>query len=274
MRISKFYNQQEVSLSYRVWFPSKGSKASLVISHGYAEHSGRYKHVAEFLVEQGFAVYALDHRGHGESEGAQANIKSFDNFATDLCLFLEQVKAASEKKLFLLGHSMGGAIALQAILTSPKLVNGLLLSAPFLQSANPPSPLFLKLLGIISSLLPNFPVQILDSQLLSRDPAVVKAYDDDPLVYSGKVKARLGKELLDAGLYSLEKAPSIKVPTFIMHGSADGIVNPKGSEVFYERCGAKDKSIKKYEGYYHEILNELGKEVVLEDIIKWLDSGL
>ena len=272
MRISTFHNQQGLSLFYRMWLPSKDSKASLVISHGYAEHSGRYKHVAEFLMEQGFAVYVLDHRGHGKSEGARANIKHFNDFATDLCLFLEQVKAASEKKLFLLGHSMGGAIALQTILTSPKLIDGLLLSSPFLQSANPPAPLFLNFLGIISSLLPNFPVQTLDSHLISRDPAIVKAYDNDPLVYIGKVKARLGKGLLDAGSDSLEKASSIKVPTFIIHGSADGIVNPKGSEVFYEHCGAKDKSIKIYDDYYHETLNEFGKEVVLKDIIQWLDS--
>ena len=272
MRISTFHNEQGLDLFYRTWIPSKESKASLVISHGYAEHSGRYKHVAEFLVEQDFAVYALDHRGHGKSEGPRANIKHFGDFSTDLCLLLEQVKAASEKKLFLLGHSMGGAIALQSILTAPKLIDGLLLSAPFLQSANAPSPLKRKLLGIISSLLPSFPVQTLDSHFLSRDPAVVKAYENDPLVYQGKVKARLGKGLLDAGSYLLEKASSIEIPTFIMHGSADEIVNPQGSQIVYERCRTKDKSIQIYEDYYHEILNELGKEIVLADIVKWLNS--
>lgn len=274
MQAATFYNQQGLNLFYRTWLPSEEPKARLVISHGYAEHSGRYKHVAEFLVEQGFAVYALDYRGHGESEGARAIIKHFGEFVTDLCSFLEQVQATAPKKLFLLGHSMGGTIAFQANLALPKLIDGLLLSAPFIQSADVLSPLFIKLLGIASKLLPNFPIKSLNNQLLARDSTVVEAYKNDPLVYLGKVRARLGKELFDAGYFLLEAAPKLKTPTFIMHGGADKIVLPSGSQEFYELCGAQDKSIEIYQDHYHEILNDFGKETVLANIVKWLDARL
>ncbi len=274
MRISTFHNQQGLALFYRTWLPSKESKGSLVISHGYAEHSGRYKHVAELLVERGFAVYALDHRGHGKSEGTRANIKHFGDFSADLYLLLKQVREASKNKLFLLGHSMGGAIALQTILESPELIDGLLLSAAFLQSANPPSPMFRKLLEVIVRLLPNLPIQSLDSQLLSHDPEAVQAYQNDPLVYNGKVRASLGKELLDIGPYVLEQVLNIQVPTLVMHGSDDKIASPKGSDMLFERLGTRDKTLKTYQGYYHEILNELAKEVVLEDILQWLETQI
>ncbi len=256
------------------WVPAS-PRAALVVTHGYAEHSERYAPFAEFLTRHGIAVYALDHRGHGRSEGERANIKVFREFVHDLSRFTEYVREQHPNPpRFLLGHSMGGAVAAQLVLERPHQVEGVVLSAPYLQNATKVSPLLLRMSGLVSRFLPGLPTLKLDTGLLSRDKTIVEAYNSDAAVYTGGTKARIGSEMLAAGKYVLERSQNIKLPMLVLHGSADGIADPAGSKALFERVTSEDKTLKLYDGFYHEILNEPGKQEVYEDVLEWLMARL
>jgi alpha-beta hydrolase superfamily lysophospholipase len=241
-----------------------------VIAHGVSEHSGRYEHVAARLVRERYAVYALDHRGHGRSEGPRVLIDRMDNAVADLDTLI--VLAASRHPgapVFLLGHSMGGAISLCYGMRNGKRLTGLMLSGPVaaLDAAPPVMRLAAK---VLSQLTPRLPVYGVDASLISRDPAVVKAYEDDPLVHHGKVPARTVAELAAAVESFPDGVGAITVPTLIMYGTADALCPPAGSEMLGERVGASDTTVTPYEGLYHEILNEPEQEQVLDDVCQWL----
>lgn len=261
-----------LQLYTQAWLPDN-PKAAVIISHGYAEHSGRYQHFASHLVENGFAVYALDHRGHGRSEGERANVKIFDEYVSDLSRFVNSVREKHPTlKRFLFGHSMGGAIAAQLAIKQPDQVDGLLLSSPYLVNAVAvPAPL-MAVSGLVSRMFPGLPTIKLDSKDISRDPTIVKAYDTDPLNYRGGTKARFGTELLGAGHYVFSHASTIKLPILIMVGTGDRIAAAEGGKKLFEMVGSSDKTLKTYDDYYHEIVNEIGKEKVYEDSLTWLQQ--
>jgi lysophospholipase len=259
-----------VRLFSQSWLPGGAARAVVVIAHGAGEHSGRYAHVAARLMDEGYAVYALDHRGHGRSEGPRAVIDRLDNAVADLDQLI--VLAASEQPgvpLFLLGHSMGGAISVRYAIDHQDRLAGLILSAPLaaLEAASPVTRLVAKLLSAVTPGLGLFPV---DPALVSRDPEVVKAYETDPLVHHGKVPARTIAELAAAVESFPEAVGSITVPTLIMYGSGDRLVPPTGSMMLNDRIGATDKTLKTYDGLYHEILNEPERDAVMDDMCDWL----
>jgi acylglycerol lipase len=263
-----------LQLYTQAWLPDN-PKAIVILSHGYAEHSGRYDHFATYLAENGFSVYALDHRGHGRSEGERANVKVFDEYVSDLNRFVNTVREKHPNlKRFLLGHSMGGGMAAQLAIEQPNQLDGLLLSSPYLINAVSVPALLMAVSGIVSRVLPGLPTIKLASKDISRDPAIVKSYDSDPLNYRGGTKARFGTELLGAGHYVFSRAGSIKLPILIMVGTADRIADAKGGKKLYAVVGSSDKTLKTYDDYYHEILNEIGKEKVYEDIVVWLQQHL
>lgn len=256
------------------WLPPE-PKAVVVLSHGYAEHSGRYAHVAEYLVQCDYAVYALDHRGHGHSEGERANVSVFREYSNDLKDYLEKIRQQHPTlRRFLLGHSVGGLIALQTVLEHAEKVDGLVLSGPYLRDATGAPGYLIALSKGLSVLFPRLRTRALNTNHLSRDPAVVQAYRHDPLVYHGKVKMRMGAEMIAAGPYVLEHAESIDLPVLLMHGGDDKVAEPEGSRQLYACIGANDRTLKLYEGLYHEILNEPEKQRVLKDIVQWLDARL
>jgi acylglycerol lipase len=267
-------SSDNVRLYTQAWLHDN-PRAVIIISHGYAEHSSRYQHFASYLAENGFAVYALDHRGHGRSEGERANVKVFSEYVSDLSRFVNTVREKHPSlKRFLLGHSMGGAIAAQLAVEQPNQLEGLLLSSPYLINAvSVPAPL-MAVSGIVSRVLPGLPTIKLNSKDVSRDAAIVQAYDSDPLNYRGGTKARFGSELLSAGKYVLSRAGVIKLPVLIMVGTGDRIADHTGGKQLFERVGSSDKTLKIYDDYYHEILNEIGKEKVYEDILAWLQQHL
>jgi len=269
-----FTTSDNLRLFTQQWVPDN-PKAALIVSHGYAEHSQRYAHFAQFMVENGVAVYALDHRGHGRSDGERANVKSFAQFVRSLEQFIEIVKEQTPSlPHFLLGHSMGGAVATQLVLENPQGLDGLILSSPFLKNANKVSPLLLSLSGVISRYLPGLPTVKLDAGLVSRDKDIVSAYVNDPLVYTGGTKARLGSEMLKAGEAVLEQAQTLKLPLLVLAGTGDGLADPSGGEALFNAASSDDKNLKTYEGFYHELLNEPEKEDVYKDVLEWLKARL
>ncbi len=273
-----FRTSDGLTLYTQHWLPpaevegaNSGVRACVVLAHGYAEHSSRYTRVAERLTERGYAVYAYDQRGHGKSEGERANVNVFREFVMDLGDFTEHVRQLHpDVPRFVLGHSMGGMVALQLALEHPEKMDGVILSAAYIQNAAEIHPLLLRLSRAFSRYFPSLPVQELDTSALSRDEGVVQAYKSDPLVYHGKVKARLGAELLSAGPYVLTRAEHIShLPLLVMHGDADAIADVAGSQALYDAALTDDKTLKLYPGFYHELFNE-PEAGPLEDVLEWL----
>lgn len=256
------------------WSPSGTPRGIVVIVHGYAEHSGRYAYVANALAEHGYLVGALDHRGHGHSDGKFTRLKSFDDYLYDLDLFTKRAhQKGGDKPLFILGHSMGGAISvLYAITRQPKDVRGFVLSGAGIRLANEMPRAVVKVVGALGTIFPNVPTIKLDGTAVSRDPLIVERYDSDPLNYRGGVPARTAAEISKAGQRILAKMEDFIHPVLIIHGSADRLVNPEGSHELYARATSTDKTLKIYEGYYHEVLNEPEKDQVIGDVIAWLDA--
>jgi len=271
----RFKTADDLNLFEQWWRPEENPKATVIIVHGYAEHSTRYTHVAEHLVNNGYAIETFDLRGHGQSEGKRAFVRSFDEYLGDLEQFLERVKQRIKaKNTFLLGHSMGGAIVSLFAITRKPDIKGLILSGPALKISDDISPLLVRLSSIIGTFLPRLPTIKLDSSGISRDPEVVRRYDNDPLVYRGGIPARTGAEITGATRMIQAGMESISLPLLILHGSDDRLADPEGSKSLYERAQSKDKALKLYEGYYHEVMNEPEKEMVLADIVEWTEGHL
>ena len=274
-REGKFKGYKGLNLYYQCWLPEDKPKAVLLVAHGLAEHSGRYKNLVDYFVPKGYAVYALDHRGHGKSEGTRSYVDSFNDYLTDLKTFFDMVrKEHKNTKIFLFGHSLGGTIATAYAVEHQEELAGLILSGSSLVPSTSVSPALLAVAGVISALLPKMGVTLLDASAISRDKAVVDAYVNDPLVFRGKVPARTGAELARMWKQLPEQMPKIKLPILIMHGFADQLVNPAGSKLLYERVGSKDKTLKLYDNCYHEICNEPEREQVFVDMEAWLTKHI
>jgi alpha-beta hydrolase superfamily lysophospholipase len=255
-----------------MWLPAGTPRAVVVLVHGYAEHAGRYAHTGERLAREGYAVHAFDLRGHGRSDGDTALVKSFGQYLDDLRLFIRRVRGAhSGLPLFVLGHSMGGAIVtLYAAVDRPP-VQGVLLSGAVLPQKRGPG-VFGALVRLIGRLAPRLGIVSLDANAISRDPNVVADYVADPLVYHGKIQSGLMAAMVRAGSRIDRDSAAISMPLLIMHGGDDALANPDGSRRLHARVSSSDKTLRIYDGLHHEILNEPERDTVLDDIVAWLDA--
>lgn len=261
----------QVDLYWQAWLPDTDPQAVIILAHGLGEHSGRYAHVAAVLNTAGYAVYALDHRGFGQSGGKRGHIDRFDLILDDLGLLI--VRAAGEhpgKKLFLYGHSLGGIIVLNHALRRPAGLAGVIATSSGLIPTI--SPMLMFMARTLGNLVPNMTLSSnLDTAGLSRDPAVEAAYLSDPLVHD-RTTARFGDEGLKAAVWALEQAAEMTLPFLVMHGSADKLCAPEGSREFFEKAQIEDKAHIEYAGYYHEIHNDIDNECFFEDMITWLKA--
>lgn len=267
---SHFTGYGGLSLFSQCWLPEEKPKAVLIISHGLAEHSGRYSNVVDYFVPKGYAIYSYDQRGHGKSEGVRSYISDFSEYVKDFDTFVELVGNEQQGKKFLIGHSMGGTIAVAYAIKNQKTVSGLLASATVLEIGSSVSPVLVAMAKVLSALVPKMGTTVLDATAISKDKAVVDAYVNDPLVYRGKIRARMGAELIRITRELPARLGEIKLPILIMQGSEDRLSDPEGSRILYERVGSEDKTLKIYEGYYHEIFNEPEREQVFRDMEEWL----
>ncbi|MSP12265.1 MAG: alpha/beta hydrolase [Chloroflexi bacterium] len=271
---SRFTVPDGTELYFQSWRPDQ-PRAVIMVVHGYAEHSGRYTHPVEYLVPRGYAIYALDLRGHGKSAGERAYIADFGQYLQDLVAFQSQVaRREPHQKLFLLGHSMGGLIAVLYAAEHQDELAGLILSGPGLSLSQNTSPMLISLSGLVSRLAPHLALVPLDASAISRDRTVVDAYRSDPLVYNGKVKVRMGTEMLNATKRVPGISSRLRLPLLILHGSADRLADPTGSQALYEQVSSQDKTLRVYPELYHEVFNELGpdRQQVLTDLATWLDA--
>ena len=267
----KFEGYRNLNLYYQCWLPSNEPKAVLLVAHGLAEHSGRYINIVNHFVPKGYAVYGLDQRGHGKSQGQRGYVERFSHFVSDLKTFSGIIRSKHHNaKIFIVGHSVGGTIATAYAVHYQDEFDGLILSGATLKVGASVSPGLIIIARVLSLLLPKMGLDVIDASAISRDKTVVDAYVDDPLVYRGKIRARLGAEIIKAIQILLPQMSKIYLPILIMHGTADRLSNPRGSEMLYDRVSSRDKTLKLYDGFYHEIFNESGREQVFADMEAWL----
>jgi alpha-beta hydrolase superfamily lysophospholipase len=272
---SKVKTSDGLNLYAQAWLPDGEPKAMLAFSHGQSEHIGRYAHVGAALAAAGYGLHMADLRGHGKSPGARGHIMGWQDYLNDFAAIREGARqAAPAAKQFLGGHSLGGLIALSAAVQNPPGYEGVIASAPLLRLAFE-APAWKAAMGrVLSGIVPGLTMSNeLDASGLSHDRAIVEAYVSDPMVH-GKVTARFFTEMLRAQVDTLQHARDLRLPLLVMHGAADPIVSPQASREFYEAAGSADKTLKLYDGLYHEIFNEPEKEQVLADLIAWLDAHL
>lgn len=269
---SYFNGKDGTSRFFRTWSPDTEPKGIVVISHGYAEHSGRYEALARRLLAENYAVWAHDHYGHGHSEGSRALIKRIELAAEDLATAIETAYALfNEKPLFLYGHSMGGAVAALTAVENCKLLSGIIFSAAAVRikhSSPAPVRAAVHLIRLFSPSLPLIPLNI---EYLSKSTEVKEAYRNDPLIYTGKTKVAMALELVQAEkMLSANALSRIKVPALIMHGGEDKTVPPDSSRQLYTLIGSENKTLHFFENAYHEIHNEECAEELYGLVIGWL----
>jgi alpha-beta hydrolase superfamily lysophospholipase len=264
-----------VRIVYDVWTPDIAPRAVVVLSHGLGEYARRYDHVARRFGEAGLLTYALDHRGHGRSGGKRMLVRDISEYTGDFDIL---VGIASREnpglKSIVLGHSMGGGIVFAYGVERPDNYDLMVLSAPAVAAQDLVSPLLAFAAKILGVLLPGLPAQELDVNAISRNPAVVAAYNADPLVYHGKVPAGVGRAMLQVGETMPQRAPALTAPLLVVHGSEDRLIPVEGSRRLIGSVGSDDVELKVYPGLYHEVFNEPEQDQVLGDVVSWILNRL
>ncbi len=300
----EFAINEKLKLYEQVWLPPGGAddnqlrtKATVMIVHGFGEHSGRYRPLAMYLINNNYAVYAYDQRGHGKSGGPRAYINAWEEYVTDLERAVDRVlESSGELPLFILAHSLGGLVLASYLVKHKARVNrgttnppitpytddespppnipiaGVIFSSSLLRMPTNVSPLLLALSGLVNSLRPKMQTIKVDPSTLSKDEYEVDKYNADPLVYHGGMPVRTGVEIRQAVEALQSQMIEIEVPFYVFHGSEDQLTDPKGSELLYYTARAMDKTHKVYYGGYHEMLNAPEKKIVMADILAWLDA--
>jgi len=274
MNEASFVGVGGLKIFTRSWRPTVDKpRAVVVIVHGFNSHSGQYLWVAEQFVAQGLAVYALDLRGRGKSDGERFYVEKFADYVNDVATLITMAKAQEPGlPVFLLGHSAGGVVACIYTLEHQAELAGLICES-FAHEV--PAPDFaLAVLKGLSYIAPHAHVLKLNNEDFSRDPKVVEAMNNDPLIAGESQSAETIAEMVRADERLKQEFPLITLPVLILHGTLDKATKPSGSQRFYDMAGSTDKTLKFYEGHFHDLLNDIDKEVVLADIQQWLNAHI
>jgi len=246
-------------------------RASALFVHGFGEHAGRLAKAMRSFASRGISTFAYDHRGHGRSPGARAVVERFDALVRDSLAMREAARAATpDRPFFLIGDSMGGLLAARSAQTRPDGLDGVVLVSPALTVGVREGPIVRRLGSLIGEIAPGFPIAKLDVSALSRSPDVGPAYLADPLTHHGGVPARTAAEMVKAGVAAFAAAPAWTLPLLIVHGTADRICDPGGSERFAAAVSGADVTLRLVDGAFHEPFNDPGGDLLLDEVATWM----
>ncbi len=268
-----FKSAGDLNIYFRAWRPDAKPRGLVVIVPGFNSHSGYYGWVAEHLVSAGCAVYALDLRGRGKSDGERFYVQTFEDYVSDVAACVAMAKSREPGvPAFVLGHSAGGVVSCVYAIDHASEIAGLICESFAYQV---PAPDFaLAVLKGLSHVAPHAHVLKLKNEDFSRDPNVVAAMNADPLIAHETQSTQTVAAMVRADERLKKDFPRITLPVLILHGTADKATKPSGSKYFFETAGSVDKNLKLYEGYYHDPLNDIGREAVVADVTKWLVAHL
>ncbi|GMR11719.1 MAG: monoacylglycerol lipase [Anaerolineae bacterium] len=255
------------------WQADVPTRAVIAIVHGFGEHSGRYMNLVNHLVPRGHVVCGVDLRGHGRSPGSRGHIDRWEDYREDLRSFLQWISTwEPARPRFVLGHSMGALIVLDFVLRYPGGLAGAIVSGVPLEPVGVASPLLVTTARLLSRVWPGFPLSLnLETAALSRDPEVVRAYEEDPLVH-GTASARWGTETLDTIEWIKDHTSDVRLPLLMIHGGADRINAAEGTRRFFEAVTHPDKELRVYPAAYHEPHNDQDWQEVVSDVERWIES--
>ncbi|BBZ31005.1 monoacylglycerol lipase [Mycolicibacterium madagascariense] len=264
-----------VRIVYDVWTPDVAPTGVVILCHGYAEHAGRYHHVAQRFGAAGLLTYALDLRGHGRSGGKRVYLQNISQYTDDFH-HLVGIATAAHPGLgrVVLGHSMGGGVVFTYGVEHPDDYAAMVLSGPAVYAQEGVSPVMIAVANVLGGILPGLPVENLPTDAVSRDPEVVAAYRADPLVHQGKLPAGIAKALIGVGSTMPQRAAAITAPLLVVHGGQDKLIPVDGSRRLVECVGSADANLKVYPDLYHEVFNEPERDVVLDDVVSWIEVHL
>lgn len=272
--IESYFNSHDHHRLYYKAYYANDPKACLVFVHGLNEHSGRYQNPLKYF-KKDYNIYLFDQRGHGKSDGLRSYVDNFNTYLKDLQSFIDLVsKKEQKRKIFLIGHSMGGQVVLNYVAKYSHNLSGFMTSSPNIQTAIK-IPLLKKVIGLqLAKILPKFKLpNEIDNALISHDSSIVQSYADDPLV-SQSVSLGLVREVFKNQEKILSLASQTHLPALMMHSGDDKICHVDGSKKYFRKLASKDKTLKIYKGFYHEIFNEIGKEQAFQDMEDWLNSRI
>lgn len=271
MKESSFEGVRGLKIATRSWEPAGKAKAVMILVHGFNAHSGYMEYPGEQLSADGFACYALDLRGRGNSEGERFYVEEFYDYLGDVDKLVDIARSENRGlPVFVLGHSAGGVIATSYVYEHQDEIAGLVCES-FAFDVGLPHLVQLALEGI-GKLLPHVHVFSLKNADFSRDPAHVERMNNDPLIHKESQPAETARVMLLAADALKEHMPNFRVPVLIIHGTEDKATQPRGSQYFYDHAGSTDKTLKLYEGHFHDLLADVDKEIVMADIKNWLNE--
>lgn len=273
MKESSFSGVGGLNIFTRTWLPKGKPRAVMILIHGFNAHSGYMQWPGEQFAASGFAAYALDLRGRGRSEGERFYVENFEDYLGDVDKLVGIARSENPGlPVYVLGHSAGGVIATSYVFEHQQEIAGLICES-FAYDVGLPDAVSFILKGL-SHLTPHLHVFTLKNEVFSRDPKAVAVMDNDPLIANESQPAETAAEMLKAADRLTGNFPKLTVPVFIIHGTDDKATRPAGSQRFYDNAGSKDKTLKLYEGHYHDLLADIGKEGVMADILAWIDKRL
>ena len=269
----KIETTKGLKIHVRSWLPAAKPRSVVVICHGFNAHGGQYAWTCEQLVQAGYAAFALDMRGRGQSEGERFYIEDVADYVADIAHTIALAKSRHPGvPMFLLGHSAGGVASATYVLDNQSQLAGFICESFAFQV---PAPGFaLAAIKGLSHIAPRLPVLTLKNEDFSRDPKAVEALKNDPLTAHEVQPAITVAALVRADERLHDEFPRITLPVLILHGTKDKAAVSHGSEFFHQTVGSKDKTLKLYEGHYHDLLNDIGKEQVFEHIHQWIERRL
>jgi len=271
MKESTFEGAGGLKIFTRSWQPEGKARGVVVIVPGFNSHSGQYLWVGEQFAAKDLAAYAIDLRGRGHSEGERFYVEKMEDYTDDVATLVRTAKSENPGlPVFVLGHSAGGVVSCVYTLDHQSEIDGLICES---FAYDLPVPGFvLSILKGFDHIAPHLHVYTLKNENFSRDPVVVEAMNNDPLIKGESEPTQTATVMIDAARRLNQEFPLIKLPVLILHGTEDKATNPSGSQFFYDTAGSMDKTLKLYDGHYHDLLNDIGKEGVMADITDWIDA--